>query len=272
MNPDEYQNLERLENVHWFYQGKREIVRHWIDRYRPLGSDDLLIDAGMGTGTWLVEMARSRGCQVIGLDDYEESLAIARPRLEAIGGRAIQTPLDRVDLPDALASVVTALDVLEHLDDDASALSELIRLTKPGGLIVLTVPALRWLWSDWDVVLHHRRRYHQADLLRLVQRPEVEVLRCAYFNSAVLPLIAGVRLWRKLVPPRPGAARAEDRVPSPIVNEWLRRTFVGPARWPWFHPPAGSSLLAVLRRRNSTPIVSSGLSRPTPEGAPSETR
>ena len=62
-------------------------------------------------------------------------------------------------------SIMTLMDVLEHLDDDDAALREMIRLTRPGGLIVITVPALRWLWSDWDVVLHHRRRYHRRPIL-----------------------------------------------------------------------------------------------------------
>src|SRR5215210_3389619 len=183
MNPEEYEKLDRLDRVHWFYRGKRAIVRHWIGRHLELGPDDLLIDAGMGTGTWLVEM--SRRCRVLGLDDHE-SLAVAGPRLRAVGGDSLKTTLERVDLPDGCAAVVTLMDVLEHLDDDAAALREIIRLTRPGGLLVLTVPALRWLWSDWDVGLHHRRRYHRADLLDLVRRPGVEVLRCSYINTASL--------------------------------------------------------------------------------------
>jgi ubiquinone/menaquinone biosynthesis C-methylase UbiE len=161
----------------------------------------------------------------------------------------LKTPLDAVALPDGCATVVTLLDVLEHLDDDGAALREMVRLVKPGGLVVITVPALRWLWSDWDVCLHHRRRYHRDDLLRLCALPEVEVLRCAYFNSAVLPLIGLVRAWRKLRPPRTGEERAEDRIPAGWLNEMLYRVMVTPARCAWLHPPAGVSLLAVLRRK-----------------------
>jgi SAM-dependent methyltransferase len=254
MNADEYVKLDRLDREHWFYRGKRAVVRHWIDRYLALRPDDLLIDGGCGTGTWLLEM--SRVCRVLGLDDYEDSLRLARPRLEPVGGRVLKSGLDRVALPDGCAAVVTLLDVLEHLDDDAAALGEMIRLVRPGGLVVVTVPALRWLWSDWDVSLHHRRRYGRADLLRLVGRPEVEVLHCAYFNSALLPAIALVRLWRKVRPPAPGAVRAEDRIPPRWLNALLFRTLVSPACWGWFRPAAGVSLLAVLRRREGgAPVV-----------------
>jgi SAM-dependent methyltransferase len=247
MNAEEYTRLDRIDRQHWFYRGKRAIVRHWIDRYLSLRPDDLLVDGGCGTGTWLLEV--SKACRVLGLDDYEESIALARPRVEGVGGRVLKTPLDKVDLPDGCATVVTLLDVLEHLDDDAAALREMVRLVKPGGLVVITVPALRWLWSDWDVCLHHRRRYHRADLLRLCALPEVEVLRCAYFNSAVLPAIALVRAWRKVRPPRAGEERAEDRIPTGWLNGLLYRVMVTPARCGWFYPPAGVSLLAVLRRR-----------------------
>src|SRR5438445_7673239 len=148
MNPEEYEKLARIDGRHWFYAGKRAIVRHWIARYRTLGRDDVLLDAGMGTGAWLLEMAPF--CQVIGLDDFAESLRIAQPRLEAAGGKALKSRLDHVALPDGVATVVTLLDVLEHLDDDRAALVEMVRLTQPGGLIVLTDPPLRMLWRDWD--------------------------------------------------------------------------------------------------------------------------
>lgn len=246
MNPEEYEKLDRLDRVHWFYRGKRAIVRHWIGRYAALGPGDLLIDAGMGTGTWLVEM--SRRCRVLGLDDHDESLAVACPRLRAVGGDYRKTTLERVDLPDGCAAVVTLMDVLEHLDDDAAALREMIRLTRPGGLLLITVPALRWLWSDWDVVLHHRRRYDRAGLLDLVRQPGVEVLRCTFMNTALLAPIGLVRLGRKLRPPRPGARRLEDHVPGRMLNALLYHFLTVPACWEWFRPPIGVSLLAVLRR------------------------
>src|SRR5512135_2488475 len=116
MNPDEYAKLDRIDREHWFYRGKRAIVRHWINRYATLSPEDLYLDAGCGTGTMLVEM--SRVCRVVGLDDHPESIALARPRVESLGGRVLQTGLDQVPLSDGCAAVVTLLDVLEHLDDE----------------------------------------------------------------------------------------------------------------------------------------------------------
>jgi SAM-dependent methyltransferase len=245
MNSEEYTRLFQVEQEHWFYRGKRDLVRHWIERFGPLSHGDLLIDGGAGTGTWLLEM--SARCRVLGLDDYPESIALARPRLKAVGGSVLQTSLEKVDLPDGIAAAVTLMDVLEHVDDDEAALREMMRLVRPGGLVVVTVPALRWLWSDWDVALHHRRRYHRAGLLRLARQCGAEVLHCSYINTLALLPVALVRGWRRLRPVRPGSPRAEDRIPPRPINRLLYHSFVKPACWPWFHPPAGVSLLAVLR-------------------------
>lgn len=212
-----------------------------------LQADDLLIDAGCGTGTFLVEM--SGECRVLGIDDYDESITLARPRVEAVGGEVLRSPLDDIPLPNGSATVVTALDVLEHLDDDQAAVQELTRLLRPGGLLVVTVPALRALWSDWDVSLHHRRRYHRDELRQRLDLPELELLRCSYFNSVALLPIMMVRTWRKLQPLRDGAPRAEDQLPSRWVNELLYQSMVQPACWDWFHPPVGVSLLAIARKR-----------------------
>lgn len=249
MNPEEYVKLDQLDRTHWFYVGKRKIVRRWIDRYLKLKPDDLLVDAGMGTGTWLVEM--SNQCRVLGIDDYQESLDIAIPRLEKVGGKVLKSTLDHVDLPDGVASVVTLMDVIEHLDDDAAAVREMVRITSSGGLIIITVPALMSLWSDWDTILHHRRRYTKAKLQMLFDLEKVEVLHCTYFNSLVLPLVFLVRFWRKWFPVRGGQIRAEERIPPWPFNDILRITMVWPAVRGWFRPPAGVSLIAVLRRKSN---------------------
>lgn len=206
----------------------------------------------MGTGTWLEEMGGA--CRVLGLDDHDESLALAGPRVEAVGGSVMKTSLDRVALPDGCAAAVTAMDVLEHLEDDAGALRELIRLTMPGGVIVATVPAMPSLWSDWDEALHHHRRYRRSDLARIIAPLEVDVLRLAYFNaSAVLPVWM-VRSWRKWRPPHPEATWAEHRIPGPALDAILYAIMVQPARWRWFRAPLGVSLLAVLRKRDGTRV------------------
>lgn len=245
MDTAEYYRLDQIDRAHWFYRGKRAIIRFWMRRYVELSSGDLLVDAGMGTGVFLEEM--SEYCRVLGLDNHEESLLLAGPRVMACGGSVIKTDLSHVGLPDNVAAVVTMLDVLEHLDDDRAALREAMRLTKPGGLVMITVPACKWLWSDWDEALHHRRRYSRKELLQLVSGVGLELLRCTYINSAMFAPILAIRFWRRLLPHR-GSLRAEDVVPGKLLNAILHKIMVAPACWGWFRPPFGVSLFALLRK------------------------
>jgi SAM-dependent methyltransferase len=245
MNPDEYKNLAQVEVEHWFYAGKRDIVRYWIRRFHPLRNTDLLADCGAGTGIFAGEM-RSH-CRVVAVDDFEESLDFLRARLgeESVRkGSCTQLPLadDSVD-------VLTALDVIEHVQDDRAALGEFVRVVRPGGLVVITVPALMALWSDWDVSLRHFRRYTRKSLLEVIPA-RFEILHANYVNVAVLPAVYAVRKFRGLKE-RLGfktAARSEDAIPPRWLNQLLKRTFVGPACQSRVRFPAGVGLIAVLRK------------------------
>ena len=141
MNSEEYSNLSQLETEHWFYRGKRAIVRFWIERYLKLTEHSLLVDCCAGTGIWALEM--SRDCKVLAVDDYEESIAIARQNLGA--ARVIKAPCDQLPLEDGTVHCVTALDVIEHIEDDVAAIREISRVIAPEGLLVVTVPALMTL-------------------------------------------------------------------------------------------------------------------------------
>jgi len=136
MNPEEYDNLSRVETDHWFYVGKRQIVRYWIQRAHPLSAGHLLVDCGAGTGKFAAEMAKY--CRVLAIDDHDESLDLARGKLgdeRVRRGSCSHLPLD-----DASADVLTALDVIEHVQHDCDALTEFARAVRPGGIVVITVP------------------------------------------------------------------------------------------------------------------------------------
>lgn len=244
MNASEYANLARVERTHWYYAGKREIVRGWIQRARPAAAADTLLDCGAGTGIFAQEMAAQ--CRVLVLDDHEEALRILRTKFQP--DQILSLAGDRVPLPDASLEYVTALDVLEHVPDDAAVVRGFHRLLKPGGLAVVTVPASMALWSDWDVVLHHYRRYSRPQLRALFPPEQWELVHLNYTNVAAYPAVWLLRRWRKWFPAPAGAARAEDKLPGAFLNRLLRALFVGPAFWrvPF---PFGVSLVLVARRR-----------------------
>lgn len=244
MNPSEYERLERIDRQHWFYSGKRAIVRHWLSRYVKLSPGDLLVDAGMGTGIWLEEMAAR--CRAVGVDDHAESLRLARPRATNATG-LLQARVDRLPLAGGCARAVTALDVVEHLEDDRAAIREMLRILRPDGVLALTVPALEWLWSDWDKTLHHYRRYSRKALRRAIEEAGGKILHCRAFNFAALPAIALTRGLRRFLPARPEQQRLEDRLPPEWLNRLLYELLVRPACWRTFDPVWGVSLLVLVQ-------------------------
>ena len=247
MDAAEYDNLAALEREHWYYAGKREFVRGWIQRVRPPRAGDTLLDCGAGTGFFAKEMEAS--CRVLVLDDHAEALRILRTRFRP--EQILSLAGDQVPLPDGSLEYVTALDVLEHVPDDAAVVRGFHRLLKPGGLAVVTVPAGMALWSDWDVALHHFRRYDRAQLLALFADDQWEVLHANYTNVAVYPAVWLVRKWRKwrAKPVVAGsAARTEDRVPPGWLNALLKAVFVRMAYWR-MPLPFGVSLLLVAKRK-----------------------
>ncbi len=252
MEINEYQSLASVEKDHWFYRGKRRIVRHWLERVVKLDADKVLVDVGAGTGTWCGEM--SSLCRTIGVDPSDEALRIARQRH---AGEWIQAPATKLPFPADFADAVTLLDVIEHIDDDFAALMEAVRITRPAGAILVTVPALMSLWSDWDVRLHHKRRYTRRSLLRLTNSPSISVIHCTYTNTVALLPVYVIRQLRKVL--RCAATQgAEERIPAPYLNRTLEQLFVVPACWGRVRMPIGVSLLLVLRKnwsRNPTETI-----------------
>jgi SAM-dependent methyltransferase len=245
VRPSEFSALAKVERDHWFYRGKRELVRHWIRKLTPLERCDLLIDVGAGTGQLLLEL-RGR-CRAVGIEHSPHGLAYASQQpIDLIQGSIAALPFTA-----DVASVVTALDVLEHVDDDEQALAELVRVTRPRGFVVVHVPAFQMLWSDWDESLGHKRRYSVPSLVRLVNRFPVTIRRCVYVNTAAfLPVL--LYRWLRTTFPRLLHRRFEDAVPPEPLNRLLHWLFVAPACWDWLSPPFGISILCVIEKQASS--------------------
>jgi len=224
--------------------GRRERILRLLEMFSaPRGAPRRVLDVGCGTGGFLEAAARSGA--VVGMD--HEPLALALCRRRGLRG-LIQHDVAALPWPvrDAAFDVVTALDVVEHVDDDAGCVAEMARVLKPGGVAVISVPSLQWLWSYWDEQMGHRRRYTRPQVAALLRRAGLRVVWTSYAECATLPAIAAGRWWKQRQVAR-GRPVASDNAPPPAVvnralrwygrleNQWLR----------WGRLPWGTSVAAV---------------------------
>jgi SAM-dependent methyltransferase len=224
---------------HWYFLGRLALIVRVLERTLPPAPCRIL-ELGCGTGNVL--QALGRFGEAVGVEHDPGLRAVGRAA--GLDIRAGTLPAD-VPVPDGWADAVLLLDVIEHLDDDVGGLRAARNAVRPGGLVMVTVPAYAWMWSAHDVALGHRRRYTARRLRAALDAAGLRVERVSYFNTVLFPAIAGVRLLKKAV-----GSTAHDlhRLPA-VVNALLTRLFAL-ERHVALSPglPFGTSLLALARR------------------------
>jgi SAM-dependent methyltransferase len=243
MHPETYRLMAEVEDRHWWFRARRDITRAAIEQL-ALAPGAQLLEAGCGTGGNLEMLAGFGELHAFEPDDLAREVACAKGVGRVVAGglpHALPAAPERLDL-------VCAFDVLEHIDDDHAAAAALARRLAPGGHLVVTVPAYRWLWSRHDDAVAHKRRYTRGELRRLLRDAGFEVRRCSYFNSLLFPPIAEVRLGRRLLGIEDDGTR-EMALPGPLLNRLLYRIFAFERRLlARVDLPFGVSLLAVARK------------------------
>jgi SAM-dependent methyltransferase len=232
-----------VDEHHWWYRGRRRVIRAELDRL-ALPARARVLDAGCGSGRTLQELVDYGEVQGIELNEGAAELARARGLGEVRVGR-----LEELPWPAASFDLITCLDVIEHTPDDRAALRELWRVCRPGGWLLVTVPAYQALWSLHDEANHHFRRYSRASLRGAAVASAWTVTRMSSFNSLLLAPAAAVRLAQRRRGVRTGSTH--DLAVGPAwLNDVLERPLALEASWLGRgHTLAfGLSLLAVLRR------------------------
>lgn len=191
MNPDEYARMHALEDWYWWFVARRNASARMIRDFAPPERPLRILDAGCGTGGMLDLYRTWPDARAVGIDLSPDALGFSHGRghQRLVGGDLTLLPFRSGSF-----DVVTALDVIEHVPDDARALSEISRVLRPGGILVATVPAYQFLWGPHDEALHHQRRYHSAQFRDLIQAGGLRVERHSYLLMALFPLAAAVRL------------------------------------------------------------------------------
>jgi len=235
MDPSLYPRMAAVEDRHWWFASRRAICARILDRVTlPTGA--AILEPGCGTGGNFPMLARRGKLYAMDADPSALNFAASRGLAEVAEG---SLP-GHIPFGDMRFDLVVMTDVLEHLDDEAGSLRALHARLKPGGSILLTVPALQWLWSEHDVTHHHRRRYQAEELRRLASAAGFKVDYLSYYNFILFPLIAGVRILQRMRPsPANGANGRHDlAMPSRRLNAVLtglfssERHFLGATRFP----------------------------------------
>jgi SAM-dependent methyltransferase len=234
-----FDRMAALDQTHWWYVARRKILSDLIAReIKPVKGVQIL-EIGCGTGHNFPVLTRFGHVDALEIDD--SARAIASERL----GRAVgSTPLPELSgVADASYDLIALLDVLEHIEGDLAALSSIRAKLRPGGHVLLTVPANQWMWSAHDAVHHHHRRYNRSTLSKVVAAAGLRVQMVSHFNSLLFPLAAAVRIAGKIT----GREEADDAQPAAPLNSLFKAVFglerhlVGRVPLPF-----GVSLVAVL--------------------------
>jgi SAM-dependent methyltransferase len=248
MEKIEYKVMHDIEKSYWWFVGKQFLVKTLLkelsfERFAPRK----VLDIGCGTGITL-KLLEGFG-QAYGMELSSEAIHFLRQRevkyiVQSDAGQ-------RLPFKDCTFSAITCLDVLEHLDDDVNVLKEMARVCRPGGHVIITVPAFSFLWSLHDVALHHRRRYTKWQLLGKVSRLGYKVVKVSYYNFVLFFPILSVRRLKPFVFHERNF-RSDFFLPLPkFANSLLGVLLLGEILCLRFlNFPFGVSLVLLLQKEN----------------------
>lgn len=245
MDVDEYRKLAEVEDGMWYFKALHAHVERELAA--ALGARPArILDAGCGTGGLIRRLSpRHRAWSWVGVDSEPAACALARVRTTEAAAEIRQARVEALPWGDEAFDAVVSADVLYHVDDDDAALRDFFRVLRPGGAVVINVPAYRWLWSYHDEATQARRRYGRDEVKEKLRATGFGDVRTTHWNTLPLPLIV---VRRKLLPaPRGGS---DVRAYAAPVERVLSAAMALEAAWlgRGGRLPVGSSILAVARK------------------------
>ncbi|MDY6945771.1 MAG: class I SAM-dependent methyltransferase [Pseudomonadota bacterium] len=242
MDPKAYLEMADTEDRHWWFVGRRAVLRDLIGAFK-MPSTASILEVGSGTGGNLEMLCEFGEVKAMELDAHARELAIRKTqgRVEVRAGRCP----DDIAFADQRFNLICMFDVLEHVEEDVATLAALRRSLASGGRLLVTVPAFSWLWSTHDEFLHHKRRYTAHDLEIKCAAAGLKMERVSYFNTFLFPLGVLARVKDRLVRSKVASGVG---LPASPVNFLLRQIFsMETVLLRRMNLPFGMSLLAVLQ-------------------------
>jgi SAM-dependent methyltransferase len=237
-----YRIFFEVQKKHWWFVAKKKIVLDLIDRHVPVKPNHKILDIGCGSGLMLNALEQIG--ETNGMDMSDDAISFSK---EIFSGTVKKGVLpDNIPYEKEYFSLVVALDVIEHVDDDRAALSAIRSHIAPGGHAVITVPACMFLWSEHDVLNEHKRRYTLEELKTKLLDSGFTIERISYFNTFLFPLISLVRMVNNVLKRKGGS---DVDLPHSAVNYIVEKIFSMEKYFLRFmNFPIGVSVLAVVRK------------------------
>jgi SAM-dependent methyltransferase len=242
MEPEAFHLMAAQEDRHWWFVGRRAVVGALLDRIE-LPPEARVLEAGCGTGGNLYMLAERGHVSAFEPSNEARDLATSKDIEVDLAEGALPS---RVPFEPASFDLVVGLDVLEHIEEDASALRALMAMVRPEGRVLITVPAVQALWGSHDRRLHHVRRYDLGRMRRICVEAGAVIEYETYFNTLLAPIAVAYRLMEKI----PGIELGnQERMPPRFVNRVFARLF-SVERFIVAHGrlPVGLSIGVILRR------------------------
>lgn len=246
MEIDYERTYHRFESDHWWFVARRQIVRDLVVQ-QTQGRDGQILELGCSGGQLMQELRGLGYTRITGIDISADAVSLCRNA--GLDARLMDAQTLAFD--DESFDVLTASDVLEHLQDERRALQEWRRVLKPGGLLIIFVPAFMFLWTEHDEANKHYRRYTARQLVGSLQANGFRVERSSYWNVTLFPPVAAIRLGRRLMPKPARSSGQGDLHPAPkAVNVLLVRLlkFENSLLRMGMNSPFGISTFAVARK------------------------
>ncbi|MEK7590059.1 MAG: class I SAM-dependent methyltransferase [Patescibacteria group bacterium] len=237
-----YKIIHDTELINWWYKVRRKIIHDLIKKYGYIENKNIkILDAGCGVGTLLKELEKYGN--VSGLDFSE--IAVNFCKEKNIKNVSIGN-ITKLPFPDNTFDIVLALDVVEHVEDDLSAMREIYRVMKGDGVAIITVPAFKFLWGITDEMSNHHRRYTISELKTKIKSSGLSIVRSSYFNTFLFIPIALVRCFVRLFNIR---IMSENETGNGAVNTILYKIFYAESIFlKYINFPFGVSAFVICKK------------------------
>lgn len=246
MDYDAYVKTDELEHRYWWYVGRRYVFDKILSRYFHAGKQAAIADIGCGTGGNLSTLQKHGN--VLGLDISQQALDYCKSKgFTNVHLMPSDTP--NTGLGDNCVNLITMFDVLEHISDDSSALREYYRILKPGGMLFLTVPAFKFLWSELDDHVHHIRRYTKPKLENLLTEAGFELVKSSYLFFLTFPLVFLYRVVGKFQEKKLHPQFSYVELPKIVNDVLITFSKIEAFLLKFFNLPIGSSVICLARKK-----------------------